>query len=173
MSTLNDRSKSRRSNQGFTLIELIVTVIVLAILTAVALPSFQSLIAGQRIKSASFDIMAALMLTRSEAIKRNANVDLKPNNGNWQNGWTVSLNGTTLNQESALASNIAIQCFSGASTITPCPTVTYTGSGRLSTATLTASPSIQLSSTATTGIATQCIGIDLSGRPNTKKANCP
>jgi type IV fimbrial biogenesis protein FimT len=172
MNEPNCRLTPYSSNRGFTLIEMMVTVIVLAILTAAALPSFRSFIAGQRIKSASFDIMSSMMLARSEAIKRNADVDVKPVSGSWLNGWTVavSASGATLSKQSALSSALTITCYSGAATVTPCPTVTYNSNGRLS---IGAAPAIQLSSTSTTGIATRCIGIDLSGRPNSKKAGCP
>jgi len=60
--------------RGFTLIELLVAVAVASILLAVALPSFQSLIASNRSASDANALLSILMLTRSEAIKRNTTV---------------------------------------------------------------------------------------------------
>ena len=50
---------------GFTMIELLITLTITGILAATAIPSYNSMVAGQRIKTASFDLMSALILTRS------------------------------------------------------------------------------------------------------------
>lgn len=63
-----------RSAQGFTLIELMVTIAVLAILVTLAAPSFNSLIDKYRVKRAADTISAFLINAKSEAIKRNTTV---------------------------------------------------------------------------------------------------
>ena len=161
-----------RKDFGFTMIELMVTMIVLGVLAAIALPSFSTMMAGQRIKSASFDLIAALTMARSEAIKRNVNVNLTPNGGSWLNGWTVSDGTTTFNQQSALSNTLLVSCFAGGGAAAPCPTITYNNNGRLTNA-VGGAPAIQIGSANTTGVATRCISIDLSGRPASKKATCP
>jgi len=60
--------------RGFTLLELLVTVVVVAILTTVAVPNFQRTIAVNRIVSDYNEILAGLTLARSEAIKRRTKV---------------------------------------------------------------------------------------------------
>lgn len=154
--------QSHQRQHGFTLIELLITITVVGVLAAIALPSFGSFVAQQRIKTASFDMMSMLTLARSEAIKRNTNVDVTPTGSNWQNGWAVTVGATILSNQAALG-GLTVTCLPA-----NCPAITYNSSGRITGVT---SQSIQISSTATTDV--RCISTDLSGRPNSKKAACP
>lgn len=62
--------------RGFSLIEVLVTIAVLAIIVSVGLPSFLDMLGKQRLKGAAEAIYSDLQLTRMEAIKRNTNVFL-------------------------------------------------------------------------------------------------
>lgn len=62
------------SYTGFTLIEMIVTVAVLAILLGLAVPAFQDTLAKRRLVGAAEQLYADLHYARGEAIKRNADV---------------------------------------------------------------------------------------------------
>lgn len=66
----------RRVHQGFTLVELMVTVAVLAILAAVAVPSYQNMIETRRLVAATEAIYAQLQFYRSEAIKSGQEDDM-------------------------------------------------------------------------------------------------
>ena len=60
--------------KGFTLVELMVTISVLAVLMAVGIPSFQGVIASSRVTTATNDFMATLAQARSNAIRRGGRV---------------------------------------------------------------------------------------------------
>jgi type IV fimbrial biogenesis protein FimT len=74
--TGNHRPTARRS-AGFTLIELMTVLSVLVILSALAAPSFQRLLAEQRLSSATSAITALLWFARGATIKRNVPVSVE------------------------------------------------------------------------------------------------
>jgi len=87
-----------RTGQGFTLIELMVTVSVAAVLLAVGVPSFQTTVKNNRLTAAANSLVGALNLARSEAIKRGVFVTFCKRNGggtdcdnsaSWNDGWIV------------------------------------------------------------------------------------
>ena len=59
---------------GVTLVELMVTISILAILAAIAMPNFASLMLTNRLASQTNDVMAAVTTARAEAIRRNQRV---------------------------------------------------------------------------------------------------
>jgi prepilin-type N-terminal cleavage/methylation domain len=69
---------------GFTLVELMITVAVAAVLVMIAVPSFNNIINANRLSTAANEIVGALNVARMEAIKRNAGTqfcsDLAANN---------------------------------------------------------------------------------------------
>jgi type IV fimbrial biogenesis protein FimT len=149
---------SRRG--GFTVIELLAVVAVTAILSAMAAPAFKSLVAGQRARNASTDLYAALMLTRSEAIKRNAQVTLQSAAAGWQAGWSIP-NPTDTGHP--IASHGPVP----GATITAPASVVYLSSGRVASDT---SPSFDI---AVDGASShRCVQVDLSGRPRLLSTGC-
>lgn len=87
---------SEASSRGFTLIELMVALVLIAILAVMAVPSFRSFTANQQVKTASYDLLAALNYARSEAIKRNENVTVAAVGDDWAAGWQVTSGATVL-----------------------------------------------------------------------------
>uniref|UniRef100_UPI0030FB81FF GspH/FimT family pseudopilin n=1 Tax=uncultured Acidovorax sp. TaxID=158751 RepID=UPI0030FB81FF len=103
---------------GFTAIELMVVVAILAILTALAAPSFTPLIERWRVMQAVDGLQSTLYFARSEAIKRGGNVvirkeptgtngcNLATANADWDCGWYVFVdtnrNGTLNSGEEVL-----------------------------------------------------------------------
>jgi type IV fimbrial biogenesis protein FimT len=117
VSNFRPSARPRRRAHGFTLVELMTAILILTILTTLALPSFREFIANQRIRNASFQLMASLTLARSQAITQNGSVDLKKAGDNWNAGWTVTDGTNTFGAQEALNS-LRITDSGGLGTIT-------------------------------------------------------
>jgi len=86
-----------RAARGFTLVELMVTLLVLAILLGLAVPSFRDAALSSRLTGYANDLVASVQIARSEAIKRNATVTLCASTngstcataGGWEVGWII------------------------------------------------------------------------------------
>ncbi|MBT8768998.1 GspH/FimT family pseudopilin [Metapseudomonas boanensis] len=76
--------------RAFTLIELMVAIALLAVLIGVAVPSYQSFIAAQRVRATVSDLHGDLVLARSEAVKRNRSMILTGHSSGWAAGWTLA-----------------------------------------------------------------------------------
>ncbi len=64
----------KRSDKGFTLMEMLIAVMIVSVLAVIALPSFLDLIQANRVKSASEGLYQDIFFARSEAVKQNKNV---------------------------------------------------------------------------------------------------
>jgi type IV fimbrial biogenesis protein FimT len=92
-------------SHGFTLIELMVAVAMIAILSAVAAPSFSEMMVRSAIRSASSDLGGDLNLARSEAIRVGGRVSVCPRaspaamtcGSDWAQGWLVFREAGTTN----------------------------------------------------------------------------
>ncbi|MES9904785.1 MAG: GspH/FimT family pseudopilin [Sedimenticola sp.] len=91
----------KKKTTGFTLVELMVTIAVAAILLTIAVPSFRYLIANNRATTQANALFSAFSVARTEAINRGSNVTVCPKstasasnttcgtNTSWVNGWHV------------------------------------------------------------------------------------
>ena len=81
---------------GFTMIELMIAIIILAIILALSVPSIRTISANNQIAVANNSIMTGFNLARSEAVSRGNTVSICPSqngtaceNGQWNIGWIV------------------------------------------------------------------------------------
>lgn len=82
------------SQTGFTLLELIITISIAAIMLAMATPSLQEIYHKNSLLSYSSDLRVALYRAQNEAIKRNRIVTVQAkttSNDYWQGGWDIYL----------------------------------------------------------------------------------
>ncbi len=89
--------KKTYSQVGFTLLELMVTLSIAAILLTVGVPSFNSLIKDSRLTTANNDLVSAFNIARSEAVKRGNRITVCKSDdqvscatsNDWDQGWIV------------------------------------------------------------------------------------
>jgi type IV fimbrial biogenesis protein FimT len=90
-------ASQRAFQQGFSLIELMVVVVIVGEIMLVAAPSYTALIERTQLKSYANELVASFYLARSEAIKRNSPMTLCVSTdgetctggGDWEEGWIV------------------------------------------------------------------------------------
>lgn len=158
-----------RASRGFTMIELLTVMTVLAIMVAIAVPSYRNFIASQRVRAASYEISTSLLLARSEAIKRNAQVTIAPSGGtDWTSGWSI----TTTQTIGGIATTVTLQnqaAIQGIS-ITQNPSaanIVFQGTGR---PTATAKTYWAIAGTNST----RCVVLDTAGVASTSSSgSCP
>jgi type IV fimbrial biogenesis protein FimT len=108
--------KGMKKLRGFTLIELMITLAVMAILITAALPSFNEFIKNNRLTTQANDFIAAMNLARSEAIKRGASINISSTSGdgNWSGGWRITdTGGNIIRITQALTGNSTLTSTNG------------------------------------------------------------
>lgn len=162
--------KTMQHSRAFTLIELMITLAILAILLAIAAPSFRDTIQNNRTQTIANDLTTALQFARSEAVKRGVRVDICRRAANacadavdWGNGWLVKVNGgDVLRVWEAVGDRDSV---SG-----PNETLTYRPNGLLTKATDSA---FTVAFDNCTGKPQYTIALTATGRVTSTKGTCP
>ncbi len=155
-------------NRGFTVVELMIVIAVLALLTAAALPTFRDLMARNRVTTAANDLLSAFLLARSEAVKRERRVVVQRTGSDWKS-WQVFVdknsNGSRDTDEALLAEGAAGSGLSLATVGNLGTSVTYTPRGRAS---LSGTNGLKISA----GSQTRYLCLSTSGRPRIQENSC-
>lgn len=84
-----------KNNKGFTLLELLIAMTILAIICSIGFPAYSRLSTRIHAKAAIMRLYRAIQLTRSEAIKNGVIATICPSSdhkhcgGAWQNGYLI------------------------------------------------------------------------------------
>ncbi|MGK0404279.1 MAG: type IV fimbrial biogenesis protein FimT [Alcanivorax borkumensis] len=109
--------KSRQ--RGFSLVEMMVAIIILVVLGSIAVPAFRNVGAGNSLRGAASELVAALGTARTQAVNLRVNVQLSAvSGGDWSQGWLISYPAGAPEEDQSFA-------------ISPDVTVTRSGSGSL------------------------------------------
>jgi type IV fimbrial biogenesis protein FimT len=92
----------KRLNRGFTLIELMITITLICILLGFGIPAFRDFTRNNSVTAVQNDLVTAMNLARSEALKRNRNVTVCATTDrescgdadNWNEGWIAFVDPT-------------------------------------------------------------------------------
>lgn len=155
--------RSRGTVQGFTFLELVVVMALVAIVAAIGAPSFTAMIAKNRVRNAGSDLHLSLLRARSEALKRNSAVTVAPKAGGWKNGWTV----TWVDPDTASTVTLYDHVQTASVAITGPANVVYQSSGRISAS---FSPVVINDERLPNVGERRCVAVQLNGMPTIKKA---
>jgi type IV fimbrial biogenesis protein FimT len=172
-----------RRHSGFTLIELMVVIALIAVLSAVAVPSMQKMLKTNRVQTEASSFVSDLMLARTEAVKRGQNVSVCVSSdgatclgsNTWQSGWILfSDSAGACSGPTSPAVPIRVRkAFTGTDTMvaslssSSCVTFNREGfTSNLGTSTVT----FTLHTVDSLQTATRCVAVDLGGRLTTQTA---
>ena len=150
-------SQDLYKSKGFTLVELMVTVVVLAIVATIGIPSFIGLLERNRATASANELLGSIQFTRSEAVRLNTTSRICPSNdgttcsGAWTDGWVV-LRGTTDEVVRVGQENAAV-------TITGPTEVEFGSAGNV----ISTVPSGGINFEVTSGGTNRCVSVFLSG----------
>jgi type IV fimbrial biogenesis protein FimT len=162
---------SQQVAQGFSLPELMVVIAIMAIVMGYAVPGLRDLMATERVKSASFDLITAAMYARSEAGKRGNSISIKAaSSNNLETGWCVIF-GTAADCDLTTPAAETMRVQQGYSTVsftwkTSAGPISFGQTGRLST-----QVQLEIADISNTNLK-RCVIIDVTGVPSSRSGAC-
>ena len=174
---------SKQRDSGYTLVEILVSITIVSILAAIAIPSFKYVTTSNRITSEVNTLLGDMQFARAEAIKEGQSVTVCEANNtysacggstSWHNGWIVFMD---LNGDGAWQAGETIlrtqKAFTGGDTFvadlagTTGVTFNRLGYGNTHAASTT---TIKLHDSTNKAVWTRCLAITVVGATTTQKA---
>lgn len=147
---------------GITLIEMLVTVILLAIVASVAIPGFNQLLQSHRSNSQAMLFFNSVQYARAEAIRQNTQIRLSANDGGWCVHTGASCTAASALRQYANASQLRGQTLSN---------MIFDGRGRRSTPDSNAVV-VRFQPTSCQGTSARLVTINPLGNPTVNKGSC-
>ena len=153
-------------SRGFTLIELMVTLVIATLLLTMGIPALSNMLQNNRLSAQTNQFVTAINFARSEAIKRSADIDVTAINSandtnEWGPGWRVLVGATVLRTFPALDGSSTLNSVNNQNTYR------YSANGRVSVA-----DTLNLCD-GRTGETGRLITITATGRVATEPTACP
>jgi type IV fimbrial biogenesis protein FimT len=92
---MNSKPSNGALQCGFSLAEILVTLSIATVLASITIPGFNSVLMNNRATALSNNLVTAMHVARSEAVKRNTDVTFCKSNdssscsGSWSDGWIL------------------------------------------------------------------------------------
>ncbi|RFF31098.1 GspH/FimT family pseudopilin [Wenzhouxiangella sediminis] len=173
-----------RSQRGFTILELLITIALLAILLSVAVPSFLSAIQNSRMTASANDLVTAFQLARSEALKRKRPISVCSSSdgatcgGSWEQGWIVVIDDEDAAGEATVSEEEVLRVWGslgGGATIAgddAADFVRYLPDGQIDIAPGVTPPEYEMRIPDCTGDKQRNISIGRTGRASAERVEC-
>ncbi len=168
-SRLLDQFCFRRGDRGVTLLELLITLLIVSILVALAAPSYLEWSSAARVRTQTHALLSALVKGRDTAMLHRHQVRIcASSNGatcsgatNWAVGWLVKdlTNSTVLATEPAISGGNTLAASVGA--------ITFASNGEPNVAAL-----FELKPKVCSGKAARSISVELTGLTSDQAASC-
>ncbi len=92
-SLIENMNRQNTTEHGFTLLEMMITLVIAGILLAIVIPSYRALDRNQCATSKANALISSFQYARSEAVKQHTDISILANNASgsneWGDGWTV------------------------------------------------------------------------------------
>lgn len=123
-------SRFLKAQQGFSLLELMITLTVAGILAVIAVPTMQTITTNRHADKLASELQLDIMYARNQALSIGKEVTIKPVAGSWDNGWIIEQDSDVIRQKGSAATPMAKEAGEITSSFTNASPLTFDEKGR-------------------------------------------